>query len=70
MAIALDTVVAVRVDAGSSKLTVSNTDPKYTTKEFDTSPDQAVDQGSLHWTNYVMCGYKAGAYTRSRSCST
>jgi N-acetylgalactosamine kinase len=50
--------VAVRVDPSSTKLTVSNTDPKYTTKEFSTDPDQAVDTASLHWTNYVMCGYK------------
>ena len=50
--------MAVRVDTSSKKLTVSNTDPKYTTKEFSTDPDQAVDTASLHWTNYVMCGYK------------
>ena len=48
----------MRVDPSSKKLTVSNTDPKYTTKEFTTDPDQAVDTASLHWTNYVMCGYK------------
>lgn len=46
------------MDSSSKKLTVSNTDPKYSTKTFSTDPDQAVDTASLHWTNYVMCGYK------------
>ena len=58
MALALDTIVAVKVDAGSDKLVVSNTNPEYTTKEFSTDPSQQVDTASLHWTNYCMCGYK------------
>ena len=58
MAIALDTIVAVKVDLGADKLLVSNTDSKYTAKEFTVDPDQAVDTSSHHWTNYVMCGYK------------
>jgi len=58
MALALDTIVAVKVDAGSDRLVVSNTNPEYTTKEFSTDPSQQVDTASLHWTNYCMCGYK------------
>ncbi len=58
MALALDTIVAVKVDPGSDKLLVANTDPRYTAKEFSTDPEQAVDTASLHWTNYVVCGYK------------
>ena len=58
MAIALDTIVAIKVDRSSDKLLVSNTDPKFTAKEFTVDPDQAVDISSHHWTNYVLCGYK------------
>ena len=29
-----------------------------TPKSFELSPAQEVDTASLHWTNYVMCGYK------------
>jgi N-acetylgalactosamine kinase len=58
MALAVDTIVAVKVDTTSNKLTVSNTEEKYTTKVFDADCDQAVDVASFHWTNYVVCGYK------------
>ena len=54
MAIALDTIVAIKVDRSSDKLLVSNTDPKFTAKEFTVDPDQTVDISSHHWTNYVL----------------
>lgn len=58
MAIGLDTVVAFRVNKESNAVTVGNTNEKYTSKTFTTDPSQDVDVASLHWTNYVMCGYK------------
>ena len=58
MAIGLDTVVAFRVNKESNAVTVGNTKEKYTSKTFTTDPSQDVDVASLHWTNYVMCGYK------------
>jgi N-acetylgalactosamine kinase len=58
MAIGLDTIVAYRVKLGSSEVTVGNTNEKYTTKTFSNDPTQEVDVASLHWSNYVMCGYK------------
>lgn len=58
MAIGLDAVVAYGVNETSGKIRVGNANPEYTEKTFGTSPDQDVDTSSLHWTNYVMCGYK------------
>jgi len=58
MAIGLDTIVAVSVNEKSGKITVGNTNKEYTSKSFELSPAQEVDTASLHWTNYVMCGYK------------
>lgn len=58
MAIGLDTIVGIRATTEHASIKVSNTNPKYTSKEFSLDPAQAVDTKSLHWSNYVMCGYK------------
>jgi len=58
MAIGLDTIVAISVNASSGKIAVGNTNEEYASKTFESSPEQDVDAASLHWTNYVMCGYK------------
>ena len=58
MAIGLDTIVGIRVNPEHGSIKVSNTNPAYSSKEFGSDPAQDVDTQSLHWTNYVMCGYK------------
>lgn len=58
MAIGLDTIVAIRVNAQDNSIKVSNTNEKYSDKAFENDPSQEVEVQSFHWTNYVMCGYK------------
>jgi len=57
MAIALDTLVAIRRVAGGSGLTVANVDTTLPTREYAADPSQAVSGGDV-WSNYVLCAFK------------
>ena len=59
MAIELDTIVAIRVNATRDVITVNNIEPeKFPELTFPTSPDQDIDTEHHTWGNYVMSAYK------------
>eukprot|EP00890_Picochlorum_soloecismus_P003577 jgi/Picsp_1/421/NSC_00419-R1_galactose kinase len=57
MAIALDTIVAVR-RGESDVITLQNIDSKYEVLSFPVDPEQKVDTGKHCWGNYVIGAYK------------
>eukprot|EP00001_Collodictyon_triciliatum_P004636 00899_3 len=64
MALERDIVIAVKVDADSSKLHIASLEPeRFPAKEYDGSPDIFIDSSRAEWTNYVLCGYKGTLLT-------